>query len=192
MYYIKARKDYLGLAKCRRRSLKKIRQAIKKQLQYVRRDLGCVAAFLEKNDIEFTDKQLKRISVIRELFEQQEYMYRNKVHSVKNRIVSISQPYIRPIVRGKAKSPTEFGAKLDMSIDENGIARLEKLSFDAYNEQDVLISAIKKYKMRTGRYPERILVDQIYRNRTNLAYCKQHGIRISGPALGRPKKLSAE
>ncbi len=37
-----------------------------------------------ENDIEFTDKQLKRISVIRELFEQQEYMYRNKVHSVKN------------------------------------------------------------------------------------------------------------
>ena len=126
------------------------------------------------------------------MYEQQEYMYRNKVHSVKNRIVSISQPYIRPIVRGKAKSPTEFGAKLDMSIDENGFARLEKLSFDAYNEQDVLISAIKKYKMRTGHYPERILVDQIYRNRTNLAYCKQHGIRISGPALGRPKKLSLE
>ena len=71
-------------------------------------------------------------------------------------------------------------------------ARLEKLSFDAYNEQDVLISSIKKYKMRTGHYPERILVDQIYRNRTNLAYCRGHGIRISGPALGRPKKLSPE
>ena len=192
MYRIKARKDYLGLAKCRRRSPKKIRQSIKKQLQYVRRDLGYIDALLEQEDTEFTDKQLKRINVIREVYEQQDYMYRNKVHSVKNRIVSISQPYIRPIVRGKAKSPTEFGAKLDMSIDEKGFARLEKLSFDAYNEQDVLISAIKKYKMRTGHYPERILVDKIYRNRTNLAYCKQHGIRISGPALGRPKKLSLE
>ena len=133
MYRIKARKDYLSLAKCRRRSPKKIRQAIKKQLQYVRRDLGYVEALLEQEDTEFTDKQLKRIKVIYEVYEQQEYMYRNKVHSVKNRIVSISQPYIRPIVRGKAKSPTEFGAKLDMSIDENGFARLEKLSFDAYN-----------------------------------------------------------
>lgn len=74
-----------------------------------------------------------------------------------------------------------------MSIGEKGYDRLEKLSFDTYNEQDVLISAIKKYKMRTGHYPERILVDQIYRNRTNLAYGKQHGIRISGPVLGRPK-----
>ena len=115
-------------------------------------------------------------------------MYKNKVHSVKNRIVSISQPYIRPIVRGKAKTPTEFGAKLDMSIDENGLSRLEKLSFDAYSESEVLIGAIENYHSRTGVYPKRVLVDKIYRNRANLNYCREHGIRISGPALGRPKK----
>ncbi len=93
------------------------------------------------------------INVIREVFEQQEYMYQNKVHKVENRIVSLDQPYIRPIVRGKAKAPVEFGAKLDMSIDEKGIARLEKLSFAAYNESDVLTSAIDRYKERTGHYP---------------------------------------
>lgn len=114
--------------------------------------------------------------------------YENKVHSVPDRIVSISQPYIRPIARGKAKAPVEFGAKLDLSIDENGIARLERLSFDAYNESDVFITAVENYKSRTGHYPERVLVDQIYRNRTNRAFCSEHGIRISGPALGRPKK----
>ena len=149
MYRQKARKDYLNLAKCKKRTAKKIRKAIKTQLQY---------------------------------------MYDNKVHSVPDRIVSISQPYIRPIVRGKAKAPVEFGAKLDLSIDENGIARLERLSFDAYNESDVLITAVENYKNRTGHYPERVLVDQIYRNRTNRAFCSEHGIRISGPALGRPKK----
>lgn len=192
MYRQNARKDYLSLAKCRKRSSKKIQRAIKKQLQYVRRDLGYIDAFLETDDVEFTEKQLRRIDVIREVFKQQEYMYRNKTHSVKNRIVSISQPYIRPIVRGKVKAPTEFGAKLDMSIDEKGYARLEKLSFDAYNEQDVLISSVKNYKTRTGHYPERVLVDQIYRNRGNIAFCKVHNIRISGPALGRPKKMSKE
>ena len=62
------------------------------------------------------------------------------------------------------------------------------LSFDAYNESDVLITAVENYKSRTGHYPERVLVDQIYRNRSNRAFCKEHGIRISGPALGRPKK----
>lgn len=188
MYRQNARKDYLNLAKCKKRSAKKIRKAIKKQLQYLRRDLGYIDDFMECEDIEFTEKQLQRIQVIREVYQQQEYMYFNNVHSVPNRIVSISQPYIRPIVRGKAKAPVESGAKLDMSIDETGFARLERLSVDAYNESDVLIESIKKYHQRTGHYPERVLVDQIYRNRNNRAFCKEHNIRISGPALGRPKQ----
>ena len=33
-----------------------------------------------------------------------------------------------------------------------------------------------------------MLVEKIDRNRESLAFCKEHGIRISGPALGRPKK----
>ena len=192
MYRENARKDYLALAKCRKRSAKRIRQAIKKQLQYVKRDISYVDRFLESEGISLSAKDLARLNVIRELFAQQEYMYKNNVHSVKDRIVSISQPYIRPIVRGKAKSPVEFGAKLDMSIDEHGMARLERLSFDAYNEADVLIGTIENYLKRTGHYPERVLVDQIYRNRVNRAFCKSHGIRISGPALGRPRKLTNE
>ncbi len=192
MYREKARKDYLALAKCRKRTAKKIRKAIKKQLQYIRRDLVYIDVFQEQDDIEFTLKQLARINIIRELYEQQKYMYENGIHTVKDRIVSISQPYIRPIVRGKAKTPTEFGAKLDMSIDERGVARLEKLSFDAYNEADVLITAIERYYERTGHYPERVLVDQIYRNRCNRAFCKQHNIRISGPALGRPRQMTKD
>ena len=186
MYRQKARKDYLNLAKCKKSTAKKIRKAIKAQLQYIRRDLRYIDAFLE--EIDLCDDLSKQLVTIRTLVEQQQYMYENKVHSVPDRIVSISQPYIRPIVRGKAKAPVEFGAKLDLSIDENGIARLERLSFDAYNESDVLITAVENYKSRTGHYPERVLVDQIYRNRTNRAFCSEHGIRISGPALGRPKK----
>ena len=188
MYRQKARKDYLNLAKCKKRTAKKIRKAIKAQLQYIRRDLGYIDTFLE--EIDLCDDLSKQLATIRTLVEQQQYMYDNKVHSVPDRIVSISQPYIRPIVRGKSKAPVEFGAKLDLSIDENGIARLERLSFDAYNESDVLITAVENYKSRTGHYPERVLVDQIYRNRTNRAFCSEHGIRISGPALGRPKKDS--
>ena len=86
-----------------RGSAKKIRKAIKKQLQYLRRDLGYIDDFMECEDIEFTEKQLHRIQVIREVYQQQEYMYLNNVYSVPNRIVSISQPYIRPIVRERQK-----------------------------------------------------------------------------------------
>ena len=64
MYRQNARKDYLNLAKCKKRSAKKIRKAIKKQLQYLRRDLGYIDDFMECEDIEFTEKQLQRIQVI--------------------------------------------------------------------------------------------------------------------------------
>jgi hypothetical protein len=113
-------------------------------------------------------------------------MYDNKVHSVENRIVSISQPWIRPIVRGKLRAPVEFGVKLDISIDAEGYARIEITSFDAYNESGCLKTAAEHYKDRTGHYPERILVDQIYRTTENRTFCKEHGIRLSGPKLGRP------
>ena len=188
MYREKAREAYLALAKCRKRTGKRIRKAIGQQLRFISRDLGYIDMFVLYNDVALNDKQKKHLCVLRELYEQQKYMYDNKTHKVKDRIVSISQPYIRPIIRGKAKAPVEFGAKLDMSIDEKGIARLEKLSFDAYNEEDVLVTAIENYRKRTGHYPQRVLVDQIYRNQKNRAYCKSRKIRISGKALGRPKK----
>ena len=123
---------------------------------------------------------------IQELYRQQKYMFDNKTHTVENRIVSLSQPYIRPIVRGKAKAPVEFGAKYDISIDENGHARLEKIDFDPYNESTIFVDAIERYHKRTGHYPKRVLVDKIYRTRNNLRFCKDHHIEISGPKLGRP------
>ena len=105
--------------------------------------------------------------------------------------MSLSQPWVRPIVRGKVKAPVEFGAKLEVSIDEEGYGRLEKVSFDAYNESSSLIEVVERYKTRTGHYPERVLADQLYRTRENRSYCKEHGIRLSGPKPGRPSAESA-
>ena len=117
-----------------------------------------------------------------------ETLYVNKTHSVDNRIVSISQPYVRPVVRGKAKAPTEFGAKLHLSIDETGFGRIEYLSFNAFNEGPMLIDALNAYRYRNGFYPKRVLVDKIYRTKDNIRFCNENGIRISGPKLGRPFK----
>ena len=86
----------------------------------------------------------------------------------------------------KVKAPVEFGAKFDLSLDSEGYGRIEKISFGAYNESTCLIEAIERLRERTGYYPERVLADQIYRTRENRSYCKEHGIRLSGPKLGRP------
>lgn len=184
-YRRRARKDYLAFAKSKKHSAKKIRKALRKQLGYVARDIGYLEKFMG-DGYAMIDKEISLYLTIITLYEQQKYMYDNKVHSVEHRIVSISQPWLRPIVRGKAKTPVEFGAKFDLSLDSEGYGRIEKISFEAYNESACLIEAVERFKNRTGYYPERVLADQIYRTRENRSYCKEHGIRLSGPRLGRP------
>ena len=185
MYRKQARKNYLALAKAKKRSAKKIRATIRKQLAYIKRDIKYLENYMEAGYAP-TSKEISLLMTIYKLYEQQQYMYQSKVHSVENRIVSITQPWIRPIVRGKTKAPVEFGAKFDLSVDDNGLGRIEKISYDAYNESTVLVEAVERFKERTGHYPERLLADQIYRTRDNRNFCKDHGIRLSGPKLGRP------
>jgi IS5 family transposase len=184
-----AHKNYLKFARSRKRTGKQIRKSVRQQLGYLKHNLGVIDCFLASGKA-LSGKSEKRLKTIRTLYEQQKTMYDNKNHSVKDRIVSLSQPYLRPIVRGKAKAPVEFCPKLDISV-ANGFVRLEKQSFDPYNEAICLQEEIERYKFREGRYPERVLADKIYRNRENLRYCAERGIRLSGPALGRPGKDAA-
>ena len=185
-YRNKAHKDSLKYMRSRKHTEKKTREAIRKQLQYLRRDLSIIESML-RTGLLLPQRWQTRLDTIRKIYEQQKYMYENHTHSVQDRIVSVSQPFIRPIVRGKAGKTVEFGAKLDISVSD-GWTRLECWSFDAYNEATKLIETIERFRTREGHYPERVLADKIYRNRENLSYCKQNGIRLSGPALGRPKK----
>jgi hypothetical protein len=125
--------------------------------------------------------------VVAEVYRQQLWMYENESTRIDNRIVSIIQPHIRPIVRGKAGKPVEFGAKVSVSCFENYVF-LDHLSWDNYNESGDFEDQIEAYKNFTGYYPNSVHVDQIYRTRANRAICKERGIRISGPPLGRPPK----
>lgn len=106
-----ARKEYLAFAKSRKHTAKKIRSALRRQLGYVKRDLGYLEQFMS-DGYAMTGKDIGLYLTIIRLYEQQQYMYDNRVHSVEHRIVSISQPWLRPIVRGKVKAPVEFGANL--------------------------------------------------------------------------------
>ena len=61
-------------------------------------------------------------------------------------------------------------------------------AWDNYNESGDLKAQVEAYKEYTGYYPESVHVDKIYRTRENRNWCKEKGIRISGPPLGRPPK----
>jgi len=191
-YRQKGRKDYLAIAKQKRPGYKKVRKAIGKQLRYLRRNLQNIDIMAFKGLlVHLSKRQYCDLLVIKELYRQQLWMYENRTHKIADRIVSISQPHIRPIVRGKAKSNVEFGAKVSLSLVD-GFSFVDRISWDNYNESGDLIGQIKNYRKRFGFYPGSVHADQIYRNRENRRYCKTHGIRLSGPPLGRPKKIKEE
>ena len=184
MYRKRARKDYLRLSKSKKRSAKAIRSAVRKQLQYIRRDIGYIAEMIQ-NGAKLSSKQADRLNIVTTVYEQQRIMFESGTHSIPRRIVSLTQPWVRPIVRGKAHANTEFGPKLHISLVD-GYARIERLDFEPFNESEDLWRAVARYRERYGCYPKRILADKIYRSRQTLAFCKEHGIRLSGPALGKP------
>ena len=189
-YRERARRDWLRFARDRKPSRKKIRKAIRQQLGYVRRDLAYLEDILNKQPEVLSTKELEYLTVIRTMYDQQRHMYDTNTHKVDDRIVSLHQPWVRPIVRGKTAVPVEFGAKVALSLTD-GYARIEELSWDAFNESTTLIATMERYKEQTGVYPERALVDRIYRTRENIAWCKERGIRLNGPKLGRPPKDKA-
>jgi len=195
-YREKARKAFLVLVKQRRPSGKKLRRGIKQQLQYLRRNLGHIERLLsywpEGTELPLPRWLLHRYWVIQHLYEQQWEMYQTKTRRCDDRIVSISQPYVRPIVRGKQNKPVEFGAKLSVSLDGDGFANVDHLRWDAFHEGLDLKSQVEAYHDRTGHYPEKVLADPLYGTRENRRYLKQKGIHFAGKPLGRPKTVTEE
>ena len=189
-YRQKARKDYLAVAKQKKPGYKKILKAIGKQLRYLKRNLKTIVKRVEEGFLCLLSRRMYRnLLVIQELYRQQLSMYKNRSNTISDRIVSISQPHVRPMVRGKARSNVEFGAKISVSL-VNGFSFVDRISWDNYNESGDLISQIESYRDRFGSYPDSVHVDQIYRTRRNRQYCKERGIRLSGPPLGRPKQAT--
>jgi len=131
----------------------------------------------------------KYLFVVQTLYDQQKQMYDTKTHSVDHRIVSIHQPHVRPIVRGKAQAKVEFGAKIHVSIID-GISLLDELSWDAFNEGSHMMDYIEKFRKRFGCYPREVLADQIYCTRVNRAALKELGIKLLAKPLGRPSAVS--
>jgi hypothetical protein len=188
-YREKARREYLKIAKKRRPRKEDREEAIKNQLRYIRRNLASINKLIQQGSglSNLNKKDYKKLLVVAEIYRQQLQMSKNKENRIDDRIVSIEQPHIRPIVRGKAGKPVEFGGKISASIYENFVF-LDHLSWDNFNESQYLKKQVEKYKEDMGCYPESIHVDQIYRTRGNRAYCKEKGIRMSGKPLGRPPK----
>ncbi|MBD3278215.1 MAG: transposase [Candidatus Aegiribacteria sp.] len=132
----------------------------------------------------------RKLLVISEVYRQQNEMYYAKKRKIPHRIVSISQPHVRPIKRGKAAANWEFGPKISIGMTD-GYTTIHRIGWDNFNESGDLTAQADDYRRVHGVYPESIHADKIYRNRANLKFCRENGIRLSGPPLGRPPKDEA-
>jgi hypothetical protein len=189
-----ARNTYLAFAKKKGANAKAIRKATGKQLNYLRRNLNNIYRMLDELEAAqiacpWRHYDWRRFWIIQELFRQQEMMYKDRRRRVDDRLVNLHQPFVRPIKRGKAGKPTEFGAKINMSETE-GFVRMDRIDFNNFNESTGLIGQVEAYKLLYGYYPEVVLADQIYLTRKNRKYLKDNGIRNSGVPLGRKPQLS--
>ncbi len=185
-----ARKEYLNFSKKKKPSKQLVRKAIRKQLAYLGRNIRYIHDMLDqyKGNGSPLDKRLRKyFFVIQHVHEQQQQMYKQKTHSCPDRIVSIHQPHVRPMVRGKAGRHVEFGAKINVSLHQ-GYGRIDRLSWNPFNEGIDLIKSVENYRSFYGHYPEVVQVDGIYLSRDNRHWLKSKGIRHSGQPLGRPPK----
>ena len=188
-----AHDEYLSFSKKRKKSKKEIRKALKAQLQYIKRDIKTIDKMLATTERsnKLSPKDISLLEVIKEVYRQQQEMYDNKTHRISNRIISLHQPWVRPIVRGKNGRKVEFGSKINIS-EVNGFCWIDQLKWDAYNEGSYLEQQVEDYKEIFGCYPKLLLADTIYLTRANIKMLKNKGIECHGKQLGRPPKKPKE
>jgi IS5 family transposase len=189
-------KAFLSYSKTKKKRKSYHRKMARKLLECVKRDISHINNMLDIWEAEnklfpLNHKEQRMFWIINTCYEQQKTMYENKTHSHPHRIVSIFQPHVRAIPRGKIKSQIEFGSKLGVSLD-HGFARINIFSWDVYNEGGDLIKQVEAYLELHGYYPELVQVDKIYATRENRKWLKDRNIRITAAPLGRPVEKTKE
>lgn len=185
---------YLNVIKRKHKSRKLLKDSITQMLALLYRDILTLINLIGVDDAtyaRFNRTQKRTIQAVIDMYHQQVSMLKNGTHTCENRIISIHQPHLRPIVRGKAKAKVEFGAKIGVSI-VSGYSFIDHHSWKAYNEASDLKLHIEKFKERFGEAPKRFFGDKIYLNRDNRQTLKGLNIEAMGRPLGRPPKNPSE
>lgn len=188
-----AHKRYLSQSKKKKASKASLRKALRYLLNCVERNLGHIDRMLDMVDgrvFPLPRKYQRQLWVIHTLYDQQRGMYDARRRRCDDRIVSISQPHVRPIVRGKSGKRVEFGAKLGLSLF-GGYLTHQTISWDAYNEASDLQDQAETYRLLIGHYPELIQCDKIYHTNDNRKWCSKRDIRMTALPKGPKPKLSA-
>jgi transposase, IS5 family len=126
---------------------------------------------------------LDRYKTIKKVFSQQRAHHDDPKLPIKDRIVSLQQPHIRPIVRGKEGKRVEFGAKVNV-IRVGSVSVIDRFSFDSFNETTCFESACTKYSAITGTCTH-MGADAIFASNGNRRFATQSKITTNFPQKGR-------
>ena len=184
-------KANLAYRKQRKHTHKQTRKMIMRLLALLGKILGEIRRQMRVHPDEelLNYKLLDMLETVTRVYRQQKNHFKSgdSRESIPNRIVSLSKPYIRPIVRGKETKIVEFGAKCN-NILIDGISFIEKLSFNAFNEGTRLKHCVSLSKKLTGVDVKKIGGDQGYSGNDNRTFCKENGIETSFTQKGRTGK----
>lgn len=185
------KKAYNLYARLKRKPKKRRISITRRLLYFLIKGINCWNQLNFSNRIILTQKQYQKLEHIRGVYEQQLQRFNDPEQKIKDRIVSIAKPYIRPIVRGKEIKRTEFGPKVhSMSVD--GITFVEHYNNNAFNEGIRLYKAIELHTQYFGKCSQ-LGADRIYANNDNRVYCSMKGIATSfAPKGPKPKQPSSK
>lgn len=128
-----------------------------------------------------------RISTINKVYKQQQFHFDNPKEPIKDRIISLAKPYLRPIVRGKETKRVEFGMKVhEMQI--GGINFIESWDFNAFHEGVRMKKTIWLHQYLFKTKVSFFGGDQLYANNVNRSYCSGQNILTCFSPKGRASK----
>jgi hypothetical protein len=190
-----AKKTYLNFAKKKTKTKKIVKQAKRQMLQFVCRNLKQLddaIITLRAAGEDISHGIVERLKVAKTIYHQQLTMYKQNVHTIKDRVVSFHRPYVRPIKRGKeGGKKVEFGPKGALS-HVDGFLFLDRLDHDNFSEAgtDIVREQLDNYQKRFGKKPPSFTADKLYGSRKNRDLLKKEEIRPAFKPLGRKRKNS--
>lgn len=188
--YEKHKKAYLGYQRNRRKSKRKDKRLRKQLLKYLGRLLEGLQELQTSYQFTLRWKEKKLINTIKSVYAQQHELLYGDMEKVKQRIVSISKPYVRPIIRGKEIKPVEFGPKVH-KVQVGGLSFIEHLSYENFNEGTRLKTSVAFHQSNFGKCSQ-LAADAIYATNENRRYCTKLGIATSFMAKGKQGKLQEQ
>lgn len=189
--YNKYKAFFLNYQRCKKKSKRKEKKLRKQLLKFLYRLFVLGIELKKKHSIWLSGKQRKRVHTIVTLYNQQyKKAYGDQTKPIRNRIVSLWKPYIRPIVRGKEVKPVEFGAKVN-KLQVDGISFIQHFSYDAFNEGTQLTEAIEQHEKLFGKCTHHS-ADAIYATNHNRKYCTTNKIVTNFVPKGKQKEEHIE